>query len=87
MAMNTPIQGSAADILKMAMVKIDEEFTKNNIKSKMLLQIHDELVFDLVKDEEKEVEKIVTNTMTNIVKLRVPLKVSCDTGSDLYETK
>jgi DNA polymerase-1 len=87
MAMNTPIQGTAADILKMAMIKIDEEFIKHDIKSKMLLQIHDELVFDVIKEEEKEVIDIVTKTMQNIVKLSVPLKVSADTGSDLYETK
>jgi DNA polymerase-1 len=53
----------------------------------MLLQIHDELVFDVIKEEEKEVIDIVTKTMQNIVKLSVPLKVSADTGSDLYETK
>ena len=87
MAMNTPIQGTAADILKMAMIKIDEEFIKHGIKSKMLLQIHDELVFDVIQEEEKEVIDIVTKTMQNIVKLSVPLKVSADTGSDLYETK
>ena len=87
MAMNTPIQGTAADILKMAMIKIDEEFIKHDIKSKMLLQIHDELVFDVIKEEEKEIIDIVTKTMQNIVKLSVPLKVSADTGSDLYETK
>ena len=87
MAMNTPIQGTAADILKMAMIKIDKEFEKENIKSKMLLQIHDELIFDIKSGEEKKVIDIVTNIMENIVKLDVPLKVSHDLGSDLYETK
>ena len=87
MAMNTPIQGSAADILKMAMIKIDKKFESENIKTKMLLQIHDELIFDIVKGEEKKVIDIVTDTMEHIVKLDVPLKVSHDLGKDLYETK
>ena len=87
MAMNTPIQGSAADILKMAMIKIYDEFEKNNIKSDMLLQIHDELIFDIVDGEEEKVKDIVTNIMENVVKLEVPLKVSHDFGTDLYETK
>jgi DNA polymerase-1 len=87
MAMNTPIQGSAADILKMAMVEIDKAFVNNNIKSKMLLQIHDELVFDVIKEEEQKVKDIVSTIMTSVVKLDVPLIVSHDVGTDLYETK
>ena len=87
MALNTPIQGSAADILKMAMIKIYDEFNKQSIKSDMLLQIHDELIFDIVEGEEDKVKDIVTSTMENIVKLEVPLKVSHDFGTDLYETK
>jgi len=86
-ALNTPIQGTSADIIKMAMVKIDEEFIKRNLKSKMLLQIHDELVFDLVESEKLEVELLVQDIMKNIVTLSVPLEVSCDYGKDLYETK
>ena len=87
MAMNTPIQGTAADILKMAMIEIDKRFEKEKIQSKMLLQIHDELVFDIIKGEEKKVIDIVTDAMQNIVKLEVPLKVSSDLGKDLYECK
>lgn len=87
MAMNTPIQGTAADILKMAMIEIDKRFEKEKIKSDMLLQIHDELIFDIVDGEEKMVRDIVSDVMENIVKLEVPLKVSHDFGSDLYETK
>ena len=87
MAMNTPIQGTAADILKMAMIEIDKRFEKEKIKSDMLLQIHDELIFDIVAGEEKKVRDIVSDVMENIVKLEVPLKVSHDFGSDLYETK
>lgn len=86
-ALNTPIQGTSADIIKMAMVKIDEEFIKRGIKSKMLLQIHDELVFDVVSDEKECVEKLVMDIMKNVVSLKVPLEVSCDYGTDLYETK
>lgn len=86
-AMNTPIQGTAADILKMAMIKIDKEFIKNNLKSKMLLQVHDELIFD-VKEEEKEiVSKIVKDCMENIIDFKVKLKCSLDFGTDWYETK
>ena len=87
MAMNTPIQGTAADILKMAMVEIDKRFEKEKIKSDMLLQIHDELIFDIVDGESKKVKDIVSDVMENIVKLDVPLKVSHDFGVDLYETK
>lgn len=86
-ALNTPIQGTSADIIKMAMVKIDEEFIKRGFKSKMLLQIHDELVFDIVDDEKEEVTNLVMDIMKNIVSLKVPLEVSCDYGTDLYETK
>ena len=86
-ALNTPIQGTSADIIKMAMIKIDEEFIKRGFKSKMLLQIHDELVFDIVDNERVEVENLVSDVMKNIVKLSVPLEVSLDSGKDLYETK
>ena len=86
-ALNTPIQGTSADIIKMAMVKIDEELSRRNLKSKMLLQIHDELVFDVVKEEKDILASLVTDIMKNIVTLKVPLDVSCDFGADLYETK
>ena len=87
MAKNTPIQGSAADILKKAMIEIYEEFNKQNLKSKMLLQVHDELVFNVIKDEEELVEKIVTDIMENTYKLNVPLKVDINKGNDWYEAK
>ncbi len=86
-ALNTPIQGTSADIIKMAMVKIDEEIIKRNLKSKMLLQIHDELVFDICNEEKDEVSNLVSDIMKNVVKLEVPLEVSQDYGTDLYETK
>ena len=69
------------------MVAIDKEFMKENIQSKMLLQVHDELVFDVVLEEKDKVNEIVTNCMENVVKLSVPLKVSHDFGTDWYEAK
>lgn len=87
MAINTPIQGSAADIIKMAMIKIDEIFTKENIQSKLVLQIHDELIFDVKNEELEKVENIVKDTMENVVSLAVPLKVSTDVGTNWYDLK
>ena len=87
MALNTPIQGSGSDILKKAMIDIYSEFKEKNIKSKMLLQIHDELIFE-VKEEEKDiVKKIVKEKMENAFKLSVPLVVDINMGKDLYEAK
>ena len=87
MALNTPIQGTAADILKKAMVEIFNEFNKRNLKSKMLLQVHDELVFNVVNNELEEVKDIVRNIMENTYKLNVPLKVDIEVGSDWSEAK
>ena len=86
-ALNTPIQGTSADIMKIAMVKIFNEMKENNLKSKMLLQVHDELIFDVVDSEKDILERIVKSNMENCVKLDVPFKVSADYGSDWYETK
>ncbi len=86
-ALNTPIQGTSADIIKKAMIEIYKEFQEKNIKSKMVLQVHDELIIDLVDEEKEIVTNIVTEKMTNVIKLSVPLKVSSDYGSDWYETK
>ena len=86
-AINTPIQGSAADIMKMAMIKVYDEFTKRKLKSKLVLQVHDELIIDVCNDELELVKQIVKDTMENIVKLKVPLKVSSDIGDNWYDTK
>ena len=86
-ALNTPIQGTSADIMKIAMVKIFNEMKENNLKSKMLLQVHDELIFDVVDSEKDILERIVKSNMENCVKLDVPFKVSADYGTDWYETK
>ena len=86
-AMNAPIQGTAADILKIAMVKIKDEFVKQNIQSKMILQIHDEIVLDVVKEEEKIVTEIVSKTMMNAVDFNVNLIANYSSGENLYEVK
>lgn len=87
MALNTPVQGSSADILKMAMIEIDREFQRENIKSTMLLQVHDELIFNVIDSEKNKVKDIVSTVMENVIKLRVPLKVDIEFGSDWYEVK
>ena len=87
MALNTPIQGTAADILKKAMVEIYAEMNKRNLKSKMLLQVHDELVFNVVNEELEEVKELVRDLMENAYKLSVPLKVEIEYGSDWSEAK
>ena len=87
MAKNTPVQGSAADILKKAMIEIYDEFNKRGLKSKILIQVHDELVFNILKSEEKEATDIIVNIMENTYKLNVPLVVDVNKGNDWYEAK
>ena len=87
MALNTPIQGTAADILKKAMVEIYNEFNKRGLKSKMLIQVHDELVFNVLKSELDEVTNIVRDIMENTFVLSVPLKVDIEYGNNWYEAK
>lgn len=87
MALNTPVQGSASDILKKAMVEISDIFEKENIKSKMLLQVHDELIFNVYNDEIDKVKDIVYNTMTKVFELKVPLDVDIELGNNWYESK
>lgn len=87
MALNTPIQGTAADILKKAMVEIFDEFAKRGLKSKMLIQVHDELVFNVVLDEIDVVRGIIKDIMENTFKLSVPLKVEIEMGNNWYEAK
>lgn len=86
-AMNAPIQGSAADIMKIAMIDIFNEMKKRKLKSRLLLQIHDELVFDVTNDELEVMDKLVKEVMENCIKLLVPLKVDQSSGKNLYETK
>ena len=87
MALNTPIQGSSADILKKAMIEIDNAFIKNNLKSTMLLQVHDELIFNVVKEEKELVKELVKEIMENTIKLNVPLEVDIQFGINWYEAK
>ena len=86
-ALNTPIQGTSADIIKKAMVEIFKKFQEENIRSKMVLQVHDELIFDIIKEEQEKVEEIVKDIMTHTISLKVPLKVSADYGENWYDTK
>ena len=87
MALNTPIQGTAADILKIAMVKIDEKMEELKLKSKLLVQVHDELVFEVEKGEEEKLKDLVIDIMKNAYKLNVPLDVSYEIGDNWYDAK
>jgi len=86
-ALNTPIQGTAADILKMAMVKLSSEMKKRNLKSKLILQVHDELVFDALESEKEEIIKIMHEIMEHNYELNVPLKVDIEYGDNWYQLK
>ena len=86
-ALNTPIQGTSADIIKMAMIEVDKMITENNLKSKMLIQVHDELVFEVPNEEREIFTKKLTDIMENVVKLRVPLKIEVSYGDNWYQAK
>ena len=86
-ALNTRVQGSSADILKRAMVEIYAEFKKRNLKSKMLVQVHDELVFEVYETEEEILKELVTRIMTSCYKLNVPLEVDYEIGNNWYDAK
>ncbi len=84
-AINAPIQGSAADIIKIAMININSELKKQSLKSKMLLQVHDELVFDVHNSEKDQIKDIVKTTMESAVKLKVPLNIDLEFGKNWLE--
>ena len=84
-AINAPIQGSAADVIKIAMINIDEAMEQEKLKSSMILQVHDELVFDVYKPELNQVTELVRFHMENAVQIGVPLTVEMDTGSNWLE--
>lgn len=86
-ALNTPIQGTAADIIKIAMVNIFEEFTKRKLKSKLILQVHDELIVETAEDELQEVKDLLISTMEKAISLIIPLKVDVEVGDSWYDTK
>ncbi|MBO5096132.1 MAG: DNA polymerase I [Bacilli bacterium] len=87
MALNTPIQGTSADIIKKAMVEIHKEMKNKNLKSKLIIQVHDELVFDCLQSEKDTIVNIMKNIMENICKLEVPLKIDVEYGNNWYEAK
>ena len=87
MALNTPIQGTSADILKKAMVEIYEKFNELNLKSKIILQVHDELIIDAPYEEKEIAKKVIKDIMENTYKLNVPLEVSISEGNNWYEAK
>jgi DNA polymerase-1 len=84
-AINSPIQGSAADIIKLAMIHIDQQFKNQNLRSKMILQVHDELVFDVYLPELDVVKEIVSHEMEHAVQLDVPLLVETGVGKNWLE--
>lgn len=86
-ALNTPIQGTGADIMKIAMVKLYNELNKRGLKSKIILQVHDEVILNVLNDELETVKEIVKSSMENAAELKVPLKVGIETGKDWYEAK
>lgn len=84
-AVNAPIQGTAADIIKIAMINVDRRMTQEHLKSKMVLQIHDELLFDAVPEEVEALKRLVVEEMENVTKLSVPLTVECNEGKNWLE--
>lgn len=86
-ALNTPIQGTAADIIKLAMVRVDNRLINEGLKSKLILQVHDELIVEAHKDEVDKVKQILSEEMQGAMKLNVPLKVDMSTGHSWYDAK
>lgn len=86
-ALNTPIQGTAADIIKLAMVRVDNRLINEELKSKLILQVHDELIVEAHKDEVNKVKQILSEEMQGAMELNVPLKVDMSTGHSWYDAK
>ncbi len=86
-AMNTPIQGTAADIIKLAMNKIYKELKNKKLKSKLVMQVHDELIIETVPEEVEEVSLVMKKAMENVVKLSVPLDIDLNVGKTWYDAK
>ena len=85
MAINMPVQGTSADIIKVAMINLYREMNKRQLKSKMLLQVHDELVFEVPQEELDEMRRLVPDLMSTALQLSVPLKVDTKTGRNWGE--
>ena len=86
-AVNTPLQGTAADLIKVAMINIDRELEKQKLKSRMLLQVHDELVFEVPRDEVDTMRELVKRNMESAIELRVPLVVDVGVGTNWRDAK
>ncbi|MBR4445765.1 MAG: DNA polymerase I [Solobacterium sp.] len=86
-AMNAPVQGSAADLIKIAMIRIDEAMKQAGVKSRMILQVHDELIFEVPEDEIDTMKSIITDGMEHAMELKVPLSAECSIGRNWYEAK
>jgi DNA polymerase-1 len=84
-AVNAPVQGSAADIIKLAMITIQNKIAERDFKSKMLVQVHDELVFEIHKNELEKMKSLIKNEMENVYQLGIPLKVDMDVGLNWFE--
>jgi DNA polymerase-1 len=85
-ARNSPIQGTAADIIKIAMVKVHDRLIQNGLESRLVLQVHDELLIEAKNEELDTVKKLLVEEMENAVKLNVPLIADLQTGDNWYET-
>ena len=85
--MNSPIQGTAADIIKLAMIRVDDRLRRENLQSRIILQVHDELVFEVTTDEIESVEKIIHDEMEHVVELKIPLPVDIHIGKNWAEAK
>ena len=83
--MNSPIQGTAADMLKLAMIKVHSALREGNFQTKMLLTVHDEIVFDLLKSEEERVKPVIENAMKTALPMTVPILVEMGTGTNWLE--
>ena len=86
-AMNTPIQGTAADIMKIAMINVYNKLKENNLKSKLIVQVHDEILVETLENEKEQVKQIVKEEMENVIKLKVPLLAEVEEGDNWYEAK
>ena len=86
-AVNSPIQGTAADIIKLAMIDINSQLNRLNLKTKMLLQVHDELIFEVDENEIDQIKSLVKNSMESVVTLNIPLKVDIGIGINWYDLK
>jgi DNA polymerase-1 len=87
MAMNTPIQGSAADLIKIAMVRVHEELVKRKLRSKLILQVHDELIIETHRSELQEVKQLVEECMEKAIELSVPVVADISSGDNWYNSK